>query len=57
MPKISMDNEPPAPEVNAWVCRINEKVSKRVIVIPMNKGLRMEKCWGRQKEASSAASG
>lgn len=52
-----MDNEPPAPEVNAWVCRINEKVSKRVIVIPMNKGLRMEKCWGRQKEASSAASG
>lgn len=52
-----MDNEPQAPKVNARVCHINEKVSKRVIVIPVNKGLRMEKCWGRWKEDSSAASG
>lgn len=50
---VVWDNEHQAPKVNTWFYHTKEKVSKRAKVILMNKGVRMEKCWGRWKEDSS----
>jgi len=50
---VVWDNEHQAPKVNTWFYHTKEKVSKRAKVILMNKGVRMEKCWGRGKEDSS----